>query len=499
MSGDKKLYVLFESAAGYLLCTIDNWEEIGQVTESVIEVCADPMRFGQVAQFSAFFPFQTAEMALENMKEIQNGNTTEELKTFLMQNLPKKVKKYNLGVGDASLGKTLSDQGYPVVIDKNINELLRGIRVHFTRIVKSFDSSIGDLHKFQVGLGHSFSRNKLQFDPNKQDKSIVQSIALIDRLDKDINLFSMRCREWYSWHFPELAKIITDSEKFLKVAVLIGNKDEFEDNEETRKKISKIVDDPSLEDDIFSSILISMGQDITENDMNMIKNLAKQLIALYKQRSHLIEYLNNRLYNVAPNLQSLLGDTLAARLIAHSGSLVNLAKSPASTIQVLGAEKALFRALKSKGNTPKYGLLFQSTYIGKASQKNKGRISRYLANKCSIAARIDNFSTVNNNIFGEKLKQQVEDRLKYLSEGISPPKNIDIMREAISENQDILKSTVSSQLESEKKKKKRKSHESVHSEYDESSKQEIIKGNDETSEKKKKKKKRKSSGDDDDE
>ncbi|OII72426.1 uncharacterized protein cubi_00421 [Cryptosporidium ubiquitum] len=497
MSGNKKLYVLFESAAGYLLCAIDNWEEIGQVTESVIEVCADPMRFGQVAQFFAFFPFQTAEMALENMKEIQNGNATEELKTFLIQNLPKKVKKYNLGVGDASLGKTLSDQGYPVVIDKNISELLRGIRIHFTRIVKSFDSSIGDLHKFQVGLGHSFSRNKLQFDPNKQDKSIVQSIALIDRLDKDINLFSMRCREWYSWHFPELAKIITDTEKFLKVALLIGNKDQFEDNEETRKKISKIVDDPSLEDDIFSSVLISMGQDITENDINMIKNLAKQLIELYKQRSHLIEYLNSRLYNVAPNLQSLLGDTLAARLIAHSGSLVNLAKSPASTIQVLGAEKALFRALKSKGNTPKYGLLFQSTYIGKASQKNKGRISRYLANKCSIAARIDNFSTANNNIFGEKLKQQVEDRLKYLSQGISPPKNIDVMREAISENQDILKSTVPSQLESEKKKKKRKSHESVRSEHNEEDKQEIM-DNDESSEKKKKKKKRKSSGNNED-
>ncbi|KAJ1604872.1 SIK1 nucleolar protein Nop56 [Cryptosporidium canis] len=491
MAGDKKLYVLFESAAGYLLCNIDNWEEIGQVTESVMEVCADPMRFGQVAQFTAFFPFQTAEMALENMKEIQNGNATEELQTFLTQNLPKKVKKYNLGVGDVSLGKTLSDKGYPVVIDKNISELLRGIRVHFTRIVKSFDTSIGDLHKFQVGLGHSFSRNKLQFDPNKQDKSIIQSIALIDRLDKDINLFSMRCREWYSWHFPELSKIITDSEKFLRVAALIGNKDQFEDNEENRKKISKIVDDPSLEDDIFSSILVSMGQDITENDMKMIKSLAKQLIALYKQRAHLIEYLNNRLHNVAPNLQSLLGDTLAARLIAHSGSLVSLAKSPASTIQVLGAEKALFRALKSKGNTPKYGLLFQSTYIGKASQKNKGRISRYLANKCSIAARIDNFSTVSNNVFGEKLKQQVEDRLKYLSEGISPPKNIDIMREAISENQEIVDSMAASQAKSEKK-KKRKSKESSQGEDASQKDPEQVQEGEESPEKKKKKKRKSS-------
>ncbi|KAH8740140.1 hypothetical protein FG386_001801 [Cryptosporidium ryanae] len=463
MSGDKKLYVLFESAAGYLLCTINNWEEIGQVTETVIEVCGDPMRFGQIAQFSSFYPFLTAEMALDNMINIQSGNVTDDLKTFLTQNLPKKVKKYNLGVGDVSLGKTLSEQGYPVLIDKNISELLRGIRIHFTRIVKNFENgnNVSDLHKFQVGLGHSFSRNKLQFDPNKQDKAIIQAIALIDRLDKDINLFTMRCREWYSWHFPELFKIVTDSEKYLKLLSLIGNKDEFEDNDENRKKISKIIKDESVEEDIFNAILISMGQDITLNDMSMIKNLAKQLIKLHKQRSNLIEYLANRLHNVAPNLQTLLGDILAARLIAHSGGLVNLAKSPASTIQVLGAEKALFRALKSKGNTPKYGLLFQSTYIGKASQKNKGKISRYLANKCSIASRIDNFSTDSNssNVFGEKLRQQVEDRLKYLSEGISPPKNIDIMRQAIVENRDVLKNLSSNveQKSSKRHDKKRKS------------------------------------------
>ena len=95
---------------------------------------------------------------------------------------------------------------------------------------------------------------------------------------------------------------------------------------------------------------------------------------------------------VAPNLSALIGEQVGARLIAHAGSLTNLAKCPASTVQILGAEKALFRALKTRGKTPKYGLIFHSTFIGRASQKNKGRISRYLANKCSIAARLDSFS-----------------------------------------------------------------------------------------------------------
>merc|ERR1712087_1049529 len=112
------------------------------------------------------------------------------------------------------------------------------------------------------------------------------------------------------------------------------------------------------------------------------------------------------------------------------GSLTNLAKAPASTVQILGAEKALFRALKTKGNTPKYGLLYHSSFIGRAQQKNKGRISRYLANKCSIASRIDCFADQSTRIFGDHMKQQCEDRLSFLTEGVKPKKNVDVMTEA---------------------------------------------------------------------
>jgi nucleolar protein 56 len=110
--------------------------------------------------------------------------------------------------------------------------------------------------------------------------------------------------------------------------------------------------------------------------------------------------------------------------------LTNLAKAPASTVQILGAEKALFRALKTKGNTPKYGLIYHSTFIGRADSKNKGRISRYLANKCSIATRIDSFSDgIPTSDYGEKLRDQVEERLKFYETGAAPRKNIDVMKE----------------------------------------------------------------------
>ena len=107
--------------------------------------------------------------------------------------------------------------------------------------------------------------------------------------------------------------------------------------------------------------------------------------------------------------------------------MTNLAKCPASTVQILGAEKALFRALKTKGNTPKYGLIYHSSFIGRASAKNKGRISRYLANKCSIASRIDSFIDEPTNAYGEQLRDQVEERLKFYDTGDTPRKNVDVM------------------------------------------------------------------------
>merc|ERR1719310_76560 len=134
--------------------------------------------------------------------------------------------------------------------------------------------------------------------------------------------------------------------------------------------------------------------------MNNIDHFALEVIKLAQMRKSLGEYLKTKMDLVAPNLAALIGEIIAARLISHAGSLTNLAKYPASTVQILGAEKALFRALKTRGNAPKCGLIFHSTFIGRAAAKNKGRISRYLANKCSIASRIDAFSDVPTKEYG---------------------------------------------------------------------------------------------------
>merc|ERR1711865_570906 len=183
----------------------------------------------------------------------------------------------------------------------------------------------------------------------------------------------------------------------------------------------------------------SMGMDVSEADLANIHSFATRLINLQEYRVNLYSYLQAKMAVVAPNLGELIGEVVAARLISHAGSLTNLAKCPASTVQILGAEKALFRALKTKGNTPKYGLIFHSSFIGRAQQKNKGRISRYLANKCSIASRIDSFSDEPTTLYGQRLRDQVEERLTFLTEGTKPRKNIEVMQEAIKEVQKKLR------------------------------------------------------------
>jgi len=216
-----------------------------------------------------------------------------------------------------------------------------------------------------------------------------------------------------------------------------------------------------------------MGTDISDYDVEHIVMFANRVVSLAAYKLQLADYLKTKVNIIAPNLTSLIGELVTARLISHAGSLTNLAKYPASTVQILGAEKALFRALKTRGNTPKYGLIFHSSFIGKANAKNKGRISRYLANKCSMAARIDCFSDVTTSKYGEKLKEQVEQRLNFYNTGEAPQKNLDVMESVSKElkSMEIEKSAettattpVAAETEEKvdkKKKKKKKGEENV--------------------------------------
>ena len=323
---------------------------------------------------------------------------------------------------------------------------------------------------------------------------IIQTIALLDQLDKDLNTLAMRVREWYSWHFPELSKLVKDNTMYARAAKLIGNRTTL--NEDTIPALTEITMDEDISNAVLEAARTSMGMDINELDLMNIEQFVDRVVTLSKLRHNLSEYLHNKMNIVAPNLAALIGDTVGARLISHAGSLTNLAKAPASTVQILGAEKALFRALKTKGNTPKYGLIFHSSFIGRAEAKNKGRISRYLANKCSIASRIDSFSEVATTKFGEKLRDQVEERLNFYETGATTKRNADVMRSVVqalkAENGDDMDETTTTTISSSKKNKKDKKEKKSKRSSD------AMDQDDDDNEQEKKKKKKKHHRDDED-
>ena len=212
---------------------------------------------------------------------------------------------------------------------------------------------------------------------------IVQAISLLDDLDKELNTYSMRTSEWYGWHFPELAKIINDNLAYAKVVLKIGMR-----SNASSADLSDMLPE-EIETAVKAAAEVSMGTEITSEDLENIQMLAEQVISFSEYRSQLSSYLSSRMQAIAPNLTTLVGELVGARLIAHAGSLTNLMKQPASTIQILGAEKALFRALKTKHDTPKYGLIYHASLVGQATGKNKGKIARMLAAKAALGVRVD--------------------------------------------------------------------------------------------------------------
>ena len=243
---------------------------------------------------------------------------------------------------------------------------------------------------------------------------VIQAVGLLDDLDKEINNYAMRLREWYGWHFPEVGKIIADNLTYAKVVQAIGMRTNTK-----HTNLSEILT-PEDESHVKEAAEISMGSEISTEDELNIKELCAQIIFLSEYRASLSEYLRNRMMQIAPNLTIMVGELVAARLISHAGSLISLAKMPASTIQIFGAEKALFRALRTKHETPKYGLIYQASFVGSQNNaKMKGKVSRSLASKCALCVRVDALGESSDGTIGQKSKKMIESRIAALEGGVA--------------------------------------------------------------------------------
>merc|ERR1712012_1508439 len=317
-----------------------------------------------------------------------------------------------LAVADAKLGGSIQEKlDLSCVHDSKIGELMRCIRSQISGLISGLPDK--EMAAMELGLAHSLSRYKLKFSPDKIDTMIVQAVSLLDDLDKELNNYIMRCREWYGWHFPELGKIITDNLAFVRTVELMGTRD----NAKTID-LSDVLPE-EVEEKVKEAAEISMGTEISDEDILNIKHLCQQVVEIQEYRAQLYEYLKNRMMAIAPNLTILVGELVGARLISHAGSLMNLAKHPASTVQILGAEKALFKALKTKHDTPKYGLIYHAQIVGQSATALKGKVSRMLAAKASLACRVDAFSedTTSSIEIGMEQRLKVEARINQLEGG----------------------------------------------------------------------------------
>lgn len=361
----------------------------------------------------AFKKFKDTKEAMKSVEKLLEGKMSKTLQKFLEKNIVQKEIEEELLIADKKLGKTITEKlGITCKTGEKANELLRCIRFQMQSLLTGLDDQ--ELKQMQLGLAHSISRYTLSFTSEKVDTMIIQAVALLEDLDKELNNYAMRLREWYSWHFPEMSKIITDNSAYARAVILIGMRTNVKDL--TIEQMSEVMPE-EIAEQVKEAAEISMGTEILKDDEMHLKTLSRSVCEISDYRANLAEYLKNRMAAVAPNLTILIGELVAAKLIAHSGSLMSLAKQPASTIQILGAEKALFRALKTKKNTPKYGLIYNASVVGQADTKLKGKISRTLANKCALCVRYDALGEDSNGKLGTDARVFMEKRLKLLQSG----------------------------------------------------------------------------------
>ena len=398
------MLALFETAAGYTLWRID---DEGILSEA--DLCAKyntPEEAAKVLSLQAFQPFTKTVESVEAMKKIRDGEVDERMEQFLRENIVSKGIHEQLQVSDAALAKSIQDKlGIECVSQpgQHCPEAFRLIRSQLENLIPSASSEA--MRQIELGVSHELSSEVLKFSPSKVDSMIVHSVNLLEELDKELNNYGMRVREWYGWHFPELKNITTDNLIYAKIVKLMGRRDNAE-----KVSFDELLNAEQA-DELVKSAQRSIGTELSDEDLRCIQALCDQVIELTGFRNEIADYIRIRMETIAPNLNALVGDTVGSRLIAHAGSLQQLAKLASSTVQIYGAEKALFRALKENKKTPKYGYIYHAKLVSSADQKFKGQIARTLAAKVSLSSRVDSFSEVPMVTIGEPDRERVEQQI----------------------------------------------------------------------------------------
>ncbi len=343
------------------------------------------------------------------------------LKTFPFENPAEEyvlVKKHESKLSE--LGKFLANGENVIVNDHGLLDILKKKSIDVQLMdAEQIDNIQSTKTKLLVNSGFANDENDameklrefaIQLSSSKvtevsqsPDLHIIQAINTLDETDKIINSISSRLREWYGLHFPELDNLIDSINGYSQI-VLSGTRENISKEDFEKAGFSK--------DKVEMLSLIkekSRGGNISEKNFAIVQSLAKQILDLFELRKNIEEHVDEQMKEEAPNISAILGTAVGARVLAHAGSLNRLGRMPASTIQILGAEKALFRSLKTGANPPKHGILFQHAAVHAAPRWQRGKIARAVAAKAAIAARVDLFKAGLNETLLNKLNVRVKE------------------------------------------------------------------------------------------
>jgi nucleolar protein 56 len=344
--------------------------------------------------------------ATRSYRLLKSGAVPDEVRQFI-----EKLRSFNLvTANDASVVAVLRQAGFiSSLMPEDQQQFIQDSKP--TYIVNSgFANNEAEALQALRDFAISLSSSRVKEASERLDLHIIQSINALDELDKIINTVGARLREWYGLHFPELDNLLQSLVAYAEIVSRAG----------LRQNITtEILQAAGMQDKKVEVMLDAAGRskggDMTPENLAIVKSLATQVISQSDLRRVLADHIEASMEAVAPNVKEMLTATVGARIVAKAGSLARLAMLPASTIQVLGAEKALFRALKTGARPPKHGLLFQHPLIHSAPKWQRGKIARAVASKVAIAARIDYYRHAGrDSTISDKLNTRItEIREKY--------------------------------------------------------------------------------------
>lgn len=353
------------------------------------------------------------QKAAKVMLRLEAGKLTNELQAFIKRLQERDFDIFTFENPNlAETAKSLLGINAEVARTTEAGEIAR-LSANRLALETGFVKDSDEFNRWMRDISMEIAKLRVRGSIERRDLIAAQAIQALDDLDKTINLLMSRIREWYGIQFPELDRHLDKHETYCRLVVNLGYREAF-----TEENLAKEELPETKIQQIAKAAGSSMGADIAEADLREIQALCKSILNLYSLRQKLEEYMDDVMQEIAPNIKSLAGSLLGARMIAIAGGLQNVARLPASTIQVLGAEKALFRSLKTGTRPPKHGLIFQHTYIHDAKRWQRGKLARALAGKLAIAARADAFG---DRDISKTLKENLDKRVEEIRQKYSEP------------------------------------------------------------------------------